>query len=410
MPVIAARLKVLLNDLPVGRLSLDENDRSEFRLLPSYLTAYPRPVLGQYFLDAGDSAVRSNARLPAWFANLLPEKNGPLRKLIAEKAGVKPEREFQLLALLGENLPGAVRVIADNEEQEENFIEDGSDVYPEHSTSMDTSGEGWRFSLAGVQLKFSAIRSGRGLTIPAHARNSDWIVKLPDSRFPNVPENEFATMQWAKDSGINIPEIALVPIADISGLPPEINQSRENYAFAIRRFDRPQFNQRTHIEDFAQILNLYPEDKYRKYNYETLGKLILVISGEAALKEFIQRLTFVILSGNGDAHHKNWSLLYDLDGVNAMLSPAYDLVSTIQYIEKDSLALNLAKSKQWTDISLAGFRRMARKIDIEESKILDWANTAIEAVRQAWREGQTEFGYTKSQRHVLQQHIDSIHW
>jgi serine/threonine-protein kinase HipA len=95
---------------PVGQLNLTRNDGCEFRLLESYRNAYPRPILGQQFVDDPDHVHSSRQRTPPWFSNLLPE--GPLRELIARQAGVSVYREFFLLQHLGEDLPGAVRIVA----------------------------------------------------------------------------------------------------------------------------------------------------------------------------------------------------------------------------------------------------------------------------------------------------------
>lgn len=68
----------------------------------------------------------------------------------------------------------------------------------------------WSFSLAGVALKFSMLAQGDRLTIPAFGEGGDWIVKLPDSRYPEVPRNELAMMTLAKAVGIDVPEVRLV--------------------------------------------------------------------------------------------------------------------------------------------------------------------------------------------------------
>ncbi|SMF97024.1 serine/threonine-protein kinase HipA [Methylomagnum ishizawai] len=392
-------LRVLLNDKAIGTLSLDKTDGCEFRLLESYKNAYPRPVLGQIFLDNLKAVHYSRARVPPWFSNLLPE--GPLRELVAKQAGVHSTREFFLLHHLGEDLPGAVRVVADDAWAEPDDTEEN--IQPENT---DDFGQ-WHFSLAGVQLKFSANRSERGLTIPASGRGGDWIVKLPDARFPKVPENEYATLLWAKESGIRIPEVELVDIRGISGLPEHIGLVREQWALAIRRFDRPDLNRRIHMEDFAQIFGLYPEQKYSKYNYETLGSLIYSLTGEIGLDEYIHRLIFIIISGNADAHHKNWSLIYP-DGIMAELSPAYDLVSTIQYIPNDKLALNLAKSKRWEDISMDSFRRMARKLGVEERHMMAIVRVILDGIRSAWERSAKEFGYDSTAREILERHFKRI--
>ena len=391
-------LGVWLNDAPVGQLNLTRNDGCEFRLLESYKNAYPRPILGQQFLDDPDHVHSSRQRTPPWFSNLLPE--GPLRELIARQAGVSVYREFFLLHHLGEDLPGAVRIVA-----AEAFPEDAEVALPaadEHPRADD-----WHFSLAGVQLKFSALREGCGMTIPVSGTGGDWIIKLPDARFPDVPENEQATMRWAEASGITIPEIQLIPVAEISGLPPEAVTVAGQTALAVRRFDRPLADRRVHIEDFAQILGLYPEQKYASYNYETLANLVYKLAGESGLDEFIRRLVFVVASGNGDAHLKNWSLIYP-DGVNARLSPAYDFVSTIQYQADDLLALNLARSKRWQDVTRESFLRLARKIGEDETRMADRLEHAREDIMAAWNASRGDLGYTTQARERISHHLARV--
>lgn len=397
------RLRVLLGDLPVGRLTLDDAARCEFQLLESYRHGHPRPVLGQSFEDDLGAHRRALSRLPAWFSNLLPE--GALRELVARDAGVEPAREFRLLEHLGDDLPGAIRV----EQEDPPAARAGGEPADaledlETGTHEDSA---WHFSLAGVQLKFSALRSDRGMTVPVSGQGGDWILKLPDLRYPGVPANEHATMRWAAASGITIPEIDLVDIGQVSGLPATGIPRQETQAFVIRRFDRPVPGTRLHMEDFNQILGLYPEQKYARFNYETIARLTLVLTGVAGLEELIHRYVFMLASGNGDAHHKNWTLIYP-DGVQAALSPAYDLVSTIQYMPDDRLALNFGRSKRWEDMGMDTFRRMARKIDFDEAQIVGWTLQAVAATQQTWSASSHEFGYDLVARERIEQHMRRV--
>ena len=91
-----------------------------------------------------------------------------------------------------------------------------------------------RFSLAGVQLKFSAVlEASGGLAIPAHGLGGSWIVKLPSTQFPAVPENEYVMLELARAIGIQVPPIRLVPVAAIQGLPPDAARM-EGQALAVR--------------------------------------------------------------------------------------------------------------------------------------------------------------------------------
>ena len=88
---------------------------------------------------------------------------GHLREYLANKLGLNSQREFFSLAALGTDLPGAVRAEAPVEI--EHLFDDTRE-----DASGDSDGDGiLRFSLAGVQLKFSAILESSGaLTIPVH--------------------------------------------------------------------------------------------------------------------------------------------------------------------------------------------------------------------------------------------------
>lgn len=68
---------------------------------------------------------------------------------------------------------------------------------------------------------------------------------------------------------------------------------------------------------------------------------------------------------NGDAHLKNFGLLYtDPASNDVQLSPLYDIVNTTSYLPKDVMALKLAKTKSWPyRDSLIGFAKRHCDID-----------------------------------------------
>jgi len=391
-------LEVRLGGVHVGTLTLLADEVSEFVISEEYRQRYPRPVLGQFFEDDLTRRHTSRMRLPPFFANLLPE--GPLRELIAEREGIHKQREFFLIARLGEDLPGAVVVTPST-------VLSWDVAEPLEATGASTEPlEPLRFSLAGVQLKFSMLRKDRGMTLPMGGKGGDWIVKLPDNRYDRVPENEFSMMSWARAAGLQVPESLLVRVADLEGLPEGISL-REEVAYAVRRFDRPAPGRRIHMEDMAQVLGLYSDEKYKKYNYETVAKIILNVAGVGALREFLRRLVFIIASGNGDAHHKNWSLLYP-DGVRADLSPAYDLVSTIQYIANDTIALNLARSKQFGEITLASFERLARKLELGTQDVLPIVRAAVQATLQSWSSIRADLPIPEEFKRRIEEHWKKV--
>ena len=152
---------------------------------------------------------------------------------------------------------------------------------------------------------------------------------------------------------------------------------------AVRRFDRPASGLRVHIEDFAQILGKYPGEKYRSANYETIGRIILRTAGEESFDEFVRRLAFILVSANADAHIKNWSLIYP-DRVRAELSPAYDLVSTIEFIHPDELALNLGKTKKWNGFTLERFAHFAERVGVEPERVTRLVQEVVQKALDGW--------------------------
>lgn len=370
-------LRVLLYGVQIGELVYQQGS-SSFRLSTEYLDMLPRPVLGQVFEDAPTAVHRVGVGVPPWFENLLPE--GTMRELMAEWVGVERERSFFLLAKLGEDLPGAVQIlptVADD------ALDDDMPLEPSEPPAIEPYE--WKFSLAGVQIKFSVVRQAeRGLTLPVSGEFGNAIAKLPDQRIPSVPENEWLMMRWASAAGINAAEVELVEVGDIGGIPEEFTRRNER-ALVIARFDRDN-GRRIHIEDFAQVRNVYPNRKYYGPNYETLGRIILSVCGLEDLCEFVRRLVAIVAMGNADAHLKNFSLIYQ-DPTVGRLAPAYDLLCTSVYMgPEDGLALNFAKSKAFESVSLRSFQRLATKLDLQSDFFDAIVRETVDRLHESWTE------------------------
>ena len=208
---------------------------------------------------------------------------------------------------------------------------------------------------------------------------------LPEgSLYKNVPLNEYTAMSLAAMIGVDIPEIKLVDLDKLDNLP-QINLPDESQAFAIKRFDRND-NTRIHMEDFAQILVKYPHEKYDSANYEQIGRVIYMYSGDglADAQQLARRLLANILLANGDAHRKNWSLLYE-DQVTPRLSPAYDIVTTSVYIEDErKYALNPGKTKDWYAVTTANFQSWTDRADIPWRAIKPHLDDAMDKARTLW--------------------------
>jgi serine/threonine-protein kinase HipA len=366
------RYSVWLYECLVGYLYTHHNF-SWYEFTEDYLADPFRPVLGLRFEEDLRGRVAANLRLPPWFSNLLPES--PLRAWIAAERGVSQDREMQLLAQVGHDLPGAIRVLPggvhavdDLQSIAAQLSLNAEDAAPDHR---------WRFSLAGVGLKFSMLRTGDRFTCTATGEGGDWILKLPDPHYRDVPTNEYVMMRFAEAVGIDAPDVTMVHRDQIDNLPEVAWPGTEEWAFAVRRFDRTNDRGSIHIEDLAQVRGFYPGQKYEG-NYETIAALIYRGHDEVALEEFARRLTFFVLIGNGDAHLKNWSLIYR-NRRAPTLSPVYDVVATEAYRpspEPEALGLRFGGTRRFESVRTFHFDLLAEKLGTDS----DLSSVAVQVV------------------------------
>jgi serine/threonine-protein kinase HipA len=369
---------VYLHHRLVGRLHR-YNNVTRFVFEEGYWDDPHRAVLGLRFEEDPYARHQSNMRLPPWFSNLLPE--GRLREWIAQARHTSIEREMELLAQVGHDLPGAVRVLA----ADEVIPVEVSDNNPISLGQDSPKSPLWRFSLAGVGLKFSLLAKGDRLVVPAFGESGDWIVKLPDPAYPDLSWNEWAMMTLAKAVGIDAPEVRLIHRDLAESLPERVWVGSQDHAYAVKRFDRGPQRELIHIEDIAQVRGFYPDNKYSG-SFETVGALVYRGRDVEALREFARRLAFNILIGNGDAHLKNWSLIYR-DPRIPTLAPAYDLVATFVYRPcaegSEEMALRFGRSKRFEDVRISTFSQLDKKLGAK-AELGDVARTLVDRVVAEW--------------------------
>ena len=163
----------------------------------------------------------------------------------------------------------------------------------------------------------------------------NYILKPPAEKYPQMPEVEDLTMHLAEIAKINIVPHSLIRLK--SG----------QLAYITKRIDRVD-KHKLHMEDMCQLTERQTEHKYLA-SYEQVAKAILKYSTNPGLDlvNFSELVLFSFLTGNADMHLKNFSLIYDPTN-GPVLSPAYDMLSTVLVNPKDDedLALNLNGRKK----------------------------------------------------------------
>jgi serine/threonine-protein kinase HipA len=400
----ASVLALYLHGVHLAYLTGFAGGRNIITFTPDYLNASERPTFT--LPQLGNAKLFSKPwttqlRLHPVLSNLLPE--GALREWVARNLKIHPDNEFPLLAWLGNDLPGALIATPVDPTQVPAWVLAGrTQAAP---LLVPISHDAQRFSLAGVQMKFSGKHKDGRYHISQAGELGNWIIKTPSTIYPGVPANEYTSMTLAQLAGVEIPDIRLLPLADLDGLP-NIQLPAETHAYAIRRFDRDTADGRIHTEDFAQILQKYPHEKYHGSNYEMLGRILHQYSadGTADLQQLARRLLVNILLGNGDAHLKNWTVFYP-NRITPQLAPAYDILYTQAYITGETqAALNMGESKDWYRLEWQHFQRWAKKLGISWSSIEASLHDTLERARTLWPAALLELPMRNDHKIALQAH------
>lgn len=384
----------------VGVLEHFEDESQRFSFCPQYLSALraARPVLGQIFEDRYPNAIHVGGPI-CWFTHLLPQ--GVMRRWRCRLLGLDEDDSFGLLSALGKDLPGAVTLTPTA-----SALASRRAVVA-RPPSVTAAEEGvLRFSLAGAQWKLSARSAGRGLTTTAAAGGTAYIAKFHAPEYPGLPRCEFATMNWARAAGLLVPPFDLRTVEDFDVIPEGL-PTGDGGVFLSERFDR-HGDQRIHMEDFGQILDRPPGDPQYHGGYEELAAVLRWIAPESAA-EFLKQIVFNVLCGNGDAHLKNFSVVYH-DGRNATLSPAYDLVSTIHYCPRgrENLALSLSGRKSFQSVALDSFQKLTSLFGFDTAAGRKLVSEAVRVTLDAWHRPEVREPFSAGQVERIGEHLTGL--
>ena len=169
-------------------------------------------------------------------------------------------------------------------------------------------------------------------------RGTTHIVKAFDpTQYPELAANEFICTQGARAAGLAVPNLRL---------------SANRQLLVVERFDLQAGGSYLGVEDFCVLDGRRSHGRYDG-SYEQVARRIKdfvspPLLGQA-LKQFALMVAYSCGVGNGDAHRKNFSVTYRDPEGEVSLSPAYDIVSTLTYVARDTLALELGGTKEFPD-------------------------------------------------------------
>ena len=369
-------------ELRIGSLIREPSGMVKFTVDQAFIDmGRGRPLVSMSWKGTSEEETRARLRstsdkvmlggsLPPFFQNLLPE--GALLELVEKEFGAGAFDNFDVLARLGEDLPGAV--VARLEAGSARPVLRSDNIEATRSAPDPSI----RFSLAGVQLKFSATNKG-ALTIPAKAGGGHLILKTPSMEYPLVPEAEWTALKLAEAVDVRVVKAELIGKEMVDGIPDKYLPDGQ-LSLCVERFDRRDNGGRIQVEDFAQIVGAMGDQKYTRANETTIMNIVqrFCTDGRGELLESVRRIVVNLLLGNGDAHLKNWSFIY-LPSGNVALTPAYDIVPTFLYGDA-KMALEFGGTKDSYLVGLRKFERAAGGLKVPPKVIID---QVIETVRKA---------------------------
>lgn len=169
----------------------------------------------------------------------------------------------------------------------------------------------------------------------ATVTSASYIVKSWGAEYPQLAANEYFCMTAAQKAGLPVPEFFL---------------SENGGLFIMKRFDLTVDGAPLAFEDMCSLQALDTDRKYSS-TYERVARSIKdFVSPEnltKAREQFFATLILSVMVRNGDAHLKNFGVLYPGLKGPVMLAPVYDIVTTTAYLRNDVPALALAGTKKW---------------------------------------------------------------
>ncbi|GAW95120.1 MULTISPECIES: HipA domain-containing protein [Colwellia] len=299
-----------------------------------------------------------------FFDNLLPEENA--RQLLANDLEVKDIYDtFLILQKSGKESAGALTITSEDmllpkrtmELLSNEELNDRIKNLPKYPLNNKKTK---RMSLAGAQHKMLVIMQGDEIFEPNFSMPSTHILK-PDHSVPEeywqTTMNEWFVMMLADAVGLDVPPVRIL-------YTPEP-------IYLIERFDRQgEFpkHERIHIIDACQLMGVGKGGKYTLSNVETYKKVIAASRPKAiTIMRLYKWVLFNLLIGNGDAHLKNLSF-YQV-GKGSVLSPFYDLLSTVIYAEphktlNEKLSIAIGGKERFEDVAYADLEVFAGEIGL----------------------------------------------
>ena len=386
---MARTLDVYIGDDITGRLVQDDGGQMSFTYAEGWRNKPGAVPLSQSLPRRAEPFKGKECR--GFFGGLLPEE--AKREIIARNLGISARNDYAMLERIGGECAGAVTFVpAGGALPEKNYdyrkLSDNelAGILRELPKRPLLAGDkGVRLSLAGAQDKVAVRIEGGEISLPLGGAPSTHILKPAVERFDGVVFNEALCMNLAAASGLPAAGVETRTIDGIDFLVVE----RYDRHHSKSADDNPTL-ERLHQEDFGQALGFVSEMKYQMEGGPSLKQCFALLRDVSStpvidLARLLDAVIFNYLAGNNDAHGKNYSLLYkplEKGGRETMLSPLYDIVSTVYYpdLSRD-MAMKIGKEYSSENVTAKDFEQLAEEAGLGKAlvrrRVPELADTVI---------------------------------
>lgn len=371
-------LRVELHGDHAGDLVQDDSGRVSFRYAEAWLARGDRTPVS-CSLPLGTEVHDHRAAEP-FFGGLLPEES--VRERIARFLGITARNDFAMLAEIGGECAGAVRLVAggDGTEPSPNAAGPGLRVLDDGELEqllvelprrpLLMAAREARLSLAGAQDKVAVTLTPDGrVALPTDGSPTSHILKAPIPGIEGTVANEAVCLDAARRLGLDVASAARRRAGSVPYL-------------LVERYDRiagpDGATLRLHQEDVCQALGVPTRLKYQSEGgpglSETFALLTRVVTRPALARLALLRATiFNVAVGNADAHAKNFSLLHGnarFGRPGTQLAPLYDLLSTLAYPDlSPRFAMKIGTARTFAELSRGAWEAMAEGAGLAPAQV-----------------------------------------
>lgn len=243
-------------------------------------------------------------------------------------------------------------------------------------------------AISGVQPKTLALVIDKETLVL-----KEYIVKTWGEEYPCLAQNEYFSMMAVKKAGVHIPNIQL---------------SKNRKFLLVEKFNYQK--EKDEYLGFEEVLVLLGKNRDKKYSgsYEQVAKIIYAVSTDKvySMTQFYKTMVMNYLLKNGDAHLKNFGVLYDNNFKNINFAPAYDIVNTVVYVHRDKPALTMfGKKVWWGKAELVRFGKV--HCYLSEVQATQMYEACIEALKETQQELKEEMSKDKVFQNIGSKMLES---